>query len=114
MASALSAITPVPSQGASLASTTGSGTASTSTDALAQKETFLKLLVAQIRNQNPLDPADGIEFVSQLAQFSELEQIMQMRSELETIRKDLENNKASAVSSQPPASGTQAQPTAQP
>jgi flagellar hook assembly protein FlgD len=52
--------------------------------------------------------------VSQLAQFSELEQIMQMRSELEMIRKDLENNKASAVSSQPPASGTQAQPTAQP
>jgi flagellar basal-body rod modification protein FlgD len=81
---------------------------------LAQKETFLKLLVAQIRNQNPLNPADGIEFVSQLAQFSELEQIMQMRSELETIRKNLENNKASTVSAQPPASGTAAQPTAQP
>jgi flagellar basal-body rod modification protein FlgD len=114
MASALSAITQVPSPGASLPSTTGSGTTGTSTDALAQKETFLKLLVAQIRNQNPLNPADGIEFVSQLAQFSELEQIMQMRSELETIRKDLENNKASAVSPQPPASGTPAQPTAQP
>ena len=111
MASELSALTLMQSPGTSLASTTGSGTTSTtstSTDALAQKETFLKLLVAQIKNQNPLNPSDGIEFVSQLAQFSELEQIIQMRSELETIRKDLEDNTASAVSSQSSASGTAA------
>ena len=81
---------------------------------LSQKDTFLKLLVAQIKNQNPLDPTDGIEFVSQLAQFSQLEQMMQMRSELETIRKDLEKNTASAFSSQSSTSGTAAQPTAQP
>jgi len=56
------------------------------TDALGQKEVFLKLLVAQIRNQNPLNPADGIEFVSQLAQFSQLEASIQMRTDLEAIR----------------------------
>jgi flagellar basal-body rod modification protein FlgD len=58
----------------------------TAANTLAQKETFLKLLVAQIKNQNPMNPADGIEFLSQLAQFSQLEQMMQVRSELEAIR----------------------------
>jgi flagellar basal-body rod modification protein FlgD len=55
---------------------------------LANKETFLKLLVAQIKNQNPLNPADGMQFVSQLAQFSELEQVISVRSELEGLRSD--------------------------
>lgn len=35
---------------------------------------FLTLLVSQMRNQDPLNPADGTEFVAQLAQFSSLEQ----------------------------------------
>ena len=52
----------------------------------ADKGTFLKLLVAQLRNQNPLNPADGIEFVTQLAQFSQLEQSTQMRDDLAAIR----------------------------
>ncbi len=55
-------------------------------DRLADKETFLKLLVAQIRNQNPMNPADGIQFLTQLAQFSQLEQMMQIRSDLESIK----------------------------
>jgi len=58
-------------------------------DPLAQKEAFLRLLVAQIKNQDPMNPADGIEFLSQLAQFSQLEQMLNIRSELETIRKNL-------------------------
>ena len=59
-------------------------------DALTSKDTFLKLLVAQIRNQNPMEPQDGIQFVSQLAQFSGLEQSIEMRKELEAIHKILE------------------------
>ncbi|MCZ2153537.1 MAG: hypothetical protein LC114_06490 [Bryobacterales bacterium] len=55
------------------------------TGALANKQTFLTLLVAQIKNQNPLNPADGTEFLSQLAQFSELEQLISIREELEAI-----------------------------
>ena len=50
------------------------------------KDAFLKLLVAQIRNQNPLNPADGVEFLTQLTQFTQLEQSMAMRQELEQIR----------------------------
>ena len=56
----------------------------------ATKETFLKLLVAQIKNQNPLDPADGVEFVAQLAQFTQLEQTIGMASNLDAMRQDLQ------------------------
>ena len=56
-----------------------------STDALANKETFLQLLVAQIKNQDPLKPTDGIEFVTQLAQFSSLEQLIGIRGEIKDL-----------------------------
>jgi flagellar basal-body rod modification protein FlgD len=49
------------------------------------KDDFLKLLVAQIRNQNPLNPADGVEFLTQLAQFSQLEQLINIRTQLESL-----------------------------
>ncbi len=62
---------------------------SVKSDALAERETFLKLLVAQIRHQNPLAPADALQFVTQLAHFSELEQMIQMRQELTAIREAL-------------------------
>jgi flagellar basal-body rod modification protein FlgD len=59
-------------------------------DRFANKETFLKLLVAQIKNQNPLNPSDGMEFLSQLAQFTELEQLLSMRQDIGAIRSTLE------------------------
>ena len=63
-----------------------SGTTGTSTDPLAQEQTFLKLLVAQVQNQDPMDPtADPTQYVTQLAQFSSLEQLSQMRADLDTI-----------------------------
>lgn len=54
---------------------------------LVGKDAFLTLLVAQIRNQNPLNPADGIQFLSQLAQFSQLEQLISINTQLETLTK---------------------------
>lgn len=56
---------------------------------LASKEAFLQLLVSQIKNQNPLNPTDGVQFLTQLAQFSELEQLMGMRTDLAQIREGL-------------------------
>ena len=55
-------------------------------DPLANKETFLQLLVAQIKNQNPLSPQDGVEFLSQLAQFTDLEQSLGMRQDIAAIK----------------------------
>jgi len=49
------------------------------------KEMFLQLLVAQIQNQNPLNPADGLDFVSQLAEFSSLEQLIAIRDGVEAL-----------------------------
>jgi flagellar basal-body rod modification protein FlgD len=47
------------------------------------KEDFLKLLVTQLRNQDPLSPMDGSEFAAQLAQFSTVEQLIEIGSKLD-------------------------------
>jgi len=47
------------------------------------KEDFLKLLVAQLRNQDPMSPMDGSEFAAQLAQFSTVEQLIEIGSKLD-------------------------------
>lgn len=46
------------------------------------KEEFLKLLVCQLQNQDPLNPQSDTEFISQLAQFSSLEQMTNMNATL--------------------------------
>ena len=51
---------------------------------------FLQLLVAQLKNQNPANPSDGAAFVTQLAQFTALEQQTQSRQDLDTILKVLQ------------------------
>ncbi len=48
-----------------------------------QKDDFLKLLVVQLQNQDPLNPASNQEFAAQLAQYSSLEQMTQMNKSLE-------------------------------
>jgi flagellar basal-body rod modification protein FlgD len=65
-----------------------SSTATTSSEGLeatANKETFLKLLVAQIKNQDPLNPTDSTQFLTQLAQFSQLEQLINIRSSIDDL-----------------------------
>lgn len=48
-----------------------------------QKNEFLKLLTYQLKSQNPLKPYDNQEFASQLAQFSQLEQLVDIKSLLD-------------------------------
>jgi len=49
------------------------------------KDEFMKMLLAQLQNQNPLNPLDGTDFAAQLAQFSSDEQLINMNSELESL-----------------------------
>ncbi|MFV0438998.1 MAG: flagellar hook assembly protein FlgD [Desulfopila sp.] len=49
------------------------------------KEDFLSLLVAQMKNQDPLNPDDPTQFTTQLAQFSQLEQMFNMNGNLESL-----------------------------
>jgi len=49
------------------------------------RETFLTMLVAQLENQDPLNPMEGTDFSSQLAQFSQLEQLMNLNETMEDL-----------------------------
>lgn len=49
------------------------------------KNAFLKLLITQLRYQDPLSPIDDKEFVAQMAQFSTLEQVTNMSKSLENF-----------------------------
>jgi flagellar basal-body rod modification protein FlgD len=57
-------------QPAASSATSSSAAAPAGGTAQAQQNQFLQLLVAQIQGQDPLNPMDGTQFVSQLAQFS--------------------------------------------
>lgn len=46
------------------------------------KDTFLTLLVTQLKNQDPLAPQDGAQFVAQLAQFNSLDQLISINERL--------------------------------
>jgi flagellar basal-body rod modification protein FlgD len=48
------------------------------------RDAFLQLLVAQMKNQDPLNPMEDKEFVAQLAQFSSLEQLFDVNENLKT------------------------------
>lgn len=56
---------------------------------------FLQLLIAQIKNQDPLNPQDGTQFLSQLNQFTATEQMLGMRQDLAAIRTALAPNTSS-------------------
>jgi len=58
------------------------------------KDEFLKILMTQLQNQDPLDPMDDKDFVAQMATFSQLEQTMNMAS---SINKLVENQSISLV-----------------
>lgn len=76
---------------ASDSTTGGSGVAALSGSKLG-KETFLKLMVAQLKNQNPLNPQDNGAFVAQLAQFSSVEGIENLNSKITSLNDDIANS----------------------
>ena len=79
------------------------------TDALGNETTFLQLLVSEIQNQDPTAPMDSTTFLTQLAQFSQLEQMSGIRQDIETGTYDPPSNTAaSTTNTTTPAAATTA------
>lgn len=56
------------------------------------KDAFIQLLVTQLQNQDPLDPVDDKEFISQMAQFSALEQMQNLNTSFKDMQKSFEDS----------------------
>ena len=84
----MTSVTPIASE----PTTTTAASSSTVTNATLSEDldTFLNLLVAQLENQDPLEPLDANEFVDQLTQFSELEQGVEQTDALNEISATLQ------------------------
>jgi len=65
-------------------------------DAL-DKDAFLQLLVKQMEYQDPLDPQDNSEYIAQLAQFSSLEQMTNVASQLSSVYALVDNINSSVL-----------------
>ena len=86
----MTAISPIDS------TTTDTANQPTAPDNILGKNDFLHLLVTQLQNQDPLNPAESTEFTAQLAQFSSLEQLNNINDNL----KNMENFQATMTNSQ--------------
>jgi flagellar basal-body rod modification protein FlgD len=58
---------------------------SSSSSSLVSEQAFLQLLITQLQNQDPTNPADPTQFVSQLASFSSLEQMTQLNTNMTSV-----------------------------
>jgi len=58
---------------------------------------YMKLLVTQLQNQNPLEPLDNNEMAAQLAQFSELEQLENMNASFSRVLDSVQQSYASSL-----------------
>lgn len=93
----------------SSSSSTGSSTSSTSTTATTSTDTgsasaaaigydtFLTLLTAQLRNQDPTSPTDSSQFLAQLASFSNVEQGIRTNTKLDSLITSLALSQAEGV-----------------
>lgn len=60
-------------------------------------QSFLKLLVAQMKHQDPTAPMESTDFVAQLATFSQVEQSVQVNSKLDQLLQSSQLSQASSI-----------------
>jgi flagellar basal-body rod modification protein FlgD len=65
----------------SIAKTTGNSTLG--------KDQFLKILITQLQNQDPMQPMEDKEFIAQMAQFTSVEQLMNISTQLTAMNQSL-------------------------
>lgn len=58
------------------------------------KNEFMELMIAQLKNQNPLEPQDNGEFISQLAQFSSLEEMQGLSGSVDDVANQFRSTQA--------------------
>jgi flagellar basal-body rod modification protein FlgD len=80
----MGSINPVSSTATQSTAASGLSTADSINKSIGKDE-FLKLLVAQLKNQDPTDPLKNEEFVAQLATFSSLEQLVAIREGVDKL-----------------------------
>ena len=78
-------------------STTTSTAATDTKEATLNYDSFLKLLVAQMKNQDPTDPMDAGEQMSQLASFSTVEQAIKTNKHLESLIQETSMTQATSL-----------------
>ncbi len=69
------------------------------------KDDFLKLLVSQMQNQDPLNPSDPTQFTAELAQFSSLEQLTNINGSLSNMASSQQMSPLSMIGKEVVASG---------
>ena len=65
--------------------TTSTTSSSTSASSTLDYNDFLQLMITQLQNQDPLNPTDSSEFMSQIAEFSNVEQAIKTNSKLDQL-----------------------------
>jgi flagellar basal-body rod modification protein FlgD len=80
--------------------TASSRTTSSAASSSSERDVFMTLLVAQLKNQDPLAPQDGAQFVAQLAQFNSLDQLVGIRQSMDQLVAAMQQGQTSNTSDQ--------------
>jgi flagellar basal-body rod modification protein FlgD len=79
---------PIVGETSSLIKTNTTATAKSNGSTLG-KDDFLKILITQLKNQDPMQPLQDKEFIAQMAQFTSVEQLTNMATEMKALRQTL-------------------------